>query len=135
MTIQMSNEVRNARLDAIETAIGATARLRIYTGAVPANTAGAEIGVLLVEFLLAADWATNAVAGSKVLNNLPLSGTALANGVAAHFRIYDSVAGICHYQGTVTLTGSGGDMTLDNTNINASQIVSVTSFTITEGNA
>ena len=38
-------------------------------------------------------------------------------------------------QGTVTLTGGGGDMTLDNTSIASGQAVNVTSFTLTDGNA
>lgn len=135
MTIQMSTGVRNARLDAIETAIGAGARLQIFSGAAPAGCAAAETGALLVDFTLAADWAANASAGAKAFNNLPLSVNATAAGTAAHFRIYDATAATCHYQGSVTPTGGGGDMTLDNTNIAAGQSVSVTAFTITEGNA
>jgi hypothetical protein len=38
-------------------------------------------------------------------------------------------------QGSVTLTGGGGDLTLDNTNIAAGQDVLVTSFTYNRGNA
>lgn len=135
MTIQMSSGVRNARLDSIETTIGVNARLRLYTGAQPASCAAAEVGTLLVEFLLASDWAAAASAGVKAFSSLPLSAAASAAGVAAHFRIYDSAATTCHYQGSVTLTGAGGDMTLDNTNIAAAQSVSLTSFTVTEGNA
>ena len=135
MTIQMSTSVRNARLDSIETTIGVNARLRLYTGAAPASCAAAETGTLLVEFLLASDWAGAASGGVKSFSSLPLSAGAAAAGVAAHFRIYDSAGSVCHYQGSVTLTGAGGDMTLDNTNIAASQNVSLTTFNVTEGNA
>ena len=38
-------------------------------------------------------------------------------------------------QGTVTATGGGGDMTLDNTSIASAQTVTVSSFTLTDGNA
>jgi hypothetical protein len=39
-------------------------------------------------------------------------------------------------QGTVTFTGSGGDMTVDvSGSITAGQQFSVTTFTVTEGNA
>lgn len=135
MAIQMSTSVRNARLDAIETATGASARLRLYSGAAPADCAAAATGTLLVEFALAADWAGNAAGGGKSLANLPLSTTAAAAGVAGHFRLYNAAGSVCHYQGSVTIAGGGGDMTLDNTNIASGQTVSVTSFTITEGNA
>ena len=135
MTIQMSTSLRNARLDIIETTIGVGARLQIYSGAAPANCAAAETGTLLVDFTLAADRASAASGGAKAFSNLPVSTNAAAAGVAAHFRIADASGATCHYQGSVTVTGGGGDMTLDNTNIAASQSVSITSFTITEGNA
>lgn len=135
MTIQMSTSMRNARLDAIETAIGTGARVQIFTGSAPASCAASEAGTLLVDFTLASDWAANASAGAKAFNNLPISINASATGTAAHFRIYDSTATTCHYQGTVTITGGGGDMTVDNTSIASGQSVSITSFTITEGNA
>ncbi len=135
MTVQMSAGARNARLEAIETVIGPGARLQIFSGAAPANCAAAETGALLVDFALASDWAANASGGVKAFSNLPVSANALAAGVAAHFRIADSAAAVCHYQGSVTLTGGGGDMTLDNTNIASGQSVSITAFTITEGNA
>ncbi|AEI76707.1 hypothetical protein CNE_1c13580 [Cupriavidus necator N-1] len=37
MTIGMSTALRNARLDAITTAAGASAKLRLYTGTRPAT--------------------------------------------------------------------------------------------------
>lgn len=42
MAIQLSAAARNALLDAIETAIGATAVLKIRTGAAPADVATAD---------------------------------------------------------------------------------------------
>jgi hypothetical protein len=38
-------------------------------------------------------------------------------------------------QGTVTATGGGGDMTLDNTSFAVGQQVNITSFTLTAGGA
>lgn len=38
-------------------------------------------------------------------------------------------------QGSITATGGGGDMELDNTSIAAGQQVTVSSFTITAGGA
>lgn len=135
MSLQLSVSARNARLDAIETALGTSAKLRMYTGAAPANCAASESGTLLVEYALASDWMANAASGSKALNSLPLSAAAAAAGTAAHFRIYDSAGTTCHLQGTLTATGGGGDMTIDNTNIASGQTVNVTGFTLTDGNA
>lgn len=130
MALQASTTVRNAMLDAIETAAGVSARLVIYSGAVPASCAAAETGTLLVKYILASDWAAAASGGSKSFNNTPLSVAAAAGGTAGHFRLLDSLETTCHLQGTVTATGGGGDLTLDNTNIAINQTVNVTSFSI-----
>lgn len=134
MTIQCSTAVRNAMLDSIETTVGTSAVFRIYTGAQPADCATAEAGTLLVEYDLASDWAANAVSGSKALNSLPIAGTATGTGTAGHYRIYDSTKTTCHQQGSVTVTGGGGDATIDNTSINSGQTVNITSWTLTAGN-
>jgi hypothetical protein len=135
MAIQLSASARNARLDAIETTVGVSAKLQMYSGSMPANCATAASGTKLLEDALASDWAANASGGSKSLNNTPISGTALATGTAGYFRIVDSTGATCHMQGTITATGGGGDMTIDNTSIASGQTVNVTSFTLTDGNA
>ena len=58
-----------------------------------------------------------------------------ATGTAAHFRLYASDGTTCHMQGTVTATGGGGDMTVDSTSFTAAQQFTVTSLTLTDGNA
>ena len=63
------------------------------------------------------------------------TGTAVAAGTAAHFRLVDNAGTTCHVQGSITLTSGGGDMTLDNTNIAISQTVTVNTFTLNAGNA
>lgn len=135
MTIQRSTAVRNARLDAIETAIGTSAKVRIYTGAPPANCAAARTGTLLVEYALAADWAGAASAGAKSFLSTPISGTAGAAGTAGYYSIMDSAGTTCHEQGTVTVTGGGGDVTIDNAVIASGQSVNITGWTVTEPGA
>jgi len=49
MAVQLSVTARNARLDAIETAVGTSPILRIRTGAAPANCAAADAGTVLAE--------------------------------------------------------------------------------------
>ena len=138
MPIQYSVNLRNAQLDQIETVTGASARLRLYSGSPPANCAAAATGTLLVDMALPSDWMSAASAGSKArLGTWSGTGTAGAgSGTAAgYFRIFDSAGSTCHMQGTVTITGGGGDMTLDNTNIAQNQVVTVNTFTVTAGNA
>jgi hypothetical protein len=131
MTVQFSTSVRNAMLDSIESTMGTAAKLQIYTGAAPANCAAAASGTKLVEITLASDWASAASAGAKALSSLPLSTTALAAGTAGHYRFVDSAGTTCHEQGTVTATGGGGDMTIDNAVLASGQTVQVTAFSKT----
>lgn len=135
MALQYSVAVRNAQLDALETAIGASAVLKIRTGAPPANCATADSGTVLATLSLPSDWMAAASSGSKALAGTWQDASADAAGTAAHFRLYASDGTTCHAQGTVTATGGGGDMTLDNTSIASGQSVTITGFTITAGNA
>jgi hypothetical protein len=134
MAVQYSVAVRNAMLDAIETVTGASAKLQLRTGAQPANCAAAASGTLLAELDLPSDWMAAASGGTKALAG-SWADVGAAAGTAAHYRIVDNAGTTCHEQGTVTATGGGGDITLDNTSIAVAQAVSITSKTITAGNA
>lgn len=135
MAIQLSVAVRNARLDVIESTIGTAAILQIRTGAQPANCAAADSGTLLAAMTLPSDWMAAASSGTKALSGTWQDTAADGAGNAAHFRIKDSAGTTCHVQGSVTATGGGGDLTLDNTSIAVNQPVTITSFTLTEANA
>jgi hypothetical protein len=134
MTLQFSVAVRNAELDSFETTVGPSAVLKIKTGAVPANCAAADTGVVLATFNLPSDWMAAASAGSKAKAGTWEDIAADAAGTAAHFRIYDSTGVTCHAQGTVTITGGGGDMTVDNAVFAIGQDIVINSFTLTAGN-
>lgn len=135
MAIQLSTTVRNARLDAIETAISTSAVMKIRTGSAPANCGTADSGTVLATLSLPSDWMAAASSGSKAKSGTWEDTSADNTGTAAHFRIYASDGTTCHIQGTVTATGGGGDMTVDNTSFASGQAFSVTSFTLTDGNA
>jgi hypothetical protein len=135
MTLQFSAAVRNAQLDAIETAIGTSAILKIRTGAPPANCATADSGTVLATLNLPSDYMAAAATGSKAKSGTWEDASADNAGTAAHWRLYASDGTTCHAQGTVTATGGGGDMTVDNTSFAAAQAFTVTAFTITAGNA
>ena len=135
MAVQLSVAVRNARLDAIETSIGTSAVLKIRTGAAPANCATADSGTVLATLNLPSDWMAAASSGSKSKSGTWEDLTADNTGTAGHFRVYASDGTTCGIQGTVTATGGGGDMTLDNTSIASGQAVSITTFTLTDANS
>jgi hypothetical protein len=135
MAIQFSEAVRNARLDAIETAIGTSAVLKIRTGSAPANVATADSGTVLATLTLPSDWMAAASGGSKAKSGTWEDTSADADGTAAHFRIYASNGTTAHMQGTVTITGGGGDLQVDNTSFATGQSFTITAFTLTEGNS
>lgn len=135
MSFQKSVAVRNAQLDAIETTIGTSPILRIRTGTQPANCAAADSGTVLATVTLPSNWMADAASGSKSLLGTWTDSSADATGTAGHFRIYDSGGSTCHLQGTVTVTGGGGVMTVDSTSFTAGQSFTVNTFTLTAGGA
>lgn len=134
MAIKLSTAVKNARLDAIESTIGVSAVMKIRTGAAPTNITDADAGTVLATLNLPSDWMAAASGATKALTGTWQDTSADAAGTAAHFRIYASDGTTQHIQGTVTATGGGGDLTLDNAVLAVGQLVQVTSFTLTEGN-
>lgn len=143
MTIQYSTAVRIARLDAIESSTGTSAKLRLRSGAAPALCSDARTGTIIATLELPSDWLGAASAAGNVVTKAKsgtwedAAGTSGADnaGTIAHFEIMDSTLTTCHMQGTVTATAGGGDMTVDNTVVTAGQVVTVTGFTLTAGNA
>lgn len=135
MALQFSVSVRNGQLDSLETTVGTSAILRMRSGTVPANCAAADSGTVLATVNLPSDWMAAASSGSKTLLGTWQDTAADATGTVGHFRIYDSTGTTCHMQGTVTATGGGGDVTVDNTSFATGQQFTVNSFTITAGNA
>jgi hypothetical protein len=137
MALKYKTELRNAKLDAIETYIGTSAALRIYSGTAPSAVTDANSGTLLADFTLPSDWLAAAANGSKAINNGPWNDTSAdGTATAGHFRIYNNQTTkdgtTCVIQGSV---GQGtGDLQLDNTSITTGQTVSITAFTITDGN-
>jgi len=113
MAVQLSVSARNARLDAIETAIGTSAVLKIFTGSPPANCAAADSGTVLATINLPSDWMAAASGGSKSKSGTWEDLSADNTGAAGHFRVYDSGATTCHIQGTVGTSGT--DMTVNST--------------------
>jgi hypothetical protein len=134
MTFQISTTQQNARLDAMETALGASPVLRIRTGLPPANCGTADSGSVLATVNLPADFMVAASGGSKGMSGSWVDNSADAAGTAGHFRVYDSGGSTCHWQGSITASGGGGDMTIDNIIFAAGQAFTITSFTLTDNN-
>lgn len=135
MALQLSTTVRNARLDTIESTVGTSAVLKLRTGAAPANVATADSGTVIATLSLPSDWMSAAASGAKAKTGTWEDLSADNTGTVAHFRLYASDGTTCHMQGTVTATGGGGDMEIQNTSVTSGQAITVTAFTLTDGNS
>lgn len=132
MALQYSQTLYLARLDLVESTPGASALLKIFSAAVPANCAAADPGGLLATITLPSDWMNAASGTTKTLLG---SWSAAASGGAAttplSFRIYNNAGSTCHIQGVAGI--GSGDLQVNGT-ITAGQTVTVTQFTLTAGN-
>jgi hypothetical protein len=133
MAIQFSTAVRNARLDQVETTIGTSAVIRIFTGSPPANCAAADSGTILATVNCPSDWMAAASGGSKAKSGTWEDLSADNTGTAGYFRVYDSGVTTCHMQGTVGTSGT--DMTVNSTSFTSGQPFTINTFTLTDGNA
>lgn len=135
--MQKSDAVRNAQNDAIETTVGTSAVLKLRSGAAPANCAAADSGTVVATMNLPSDWMAASASGVKGLTGTwqDLSADNANAGGAMHWRIYASNGTTCHLQGTVSITGGGGEIQLDNLNIAQGQRIDITAFNVTASGA
>lgn len=134
MAVQNSARVRNAMNNARETTIGPSPTLVLRSGPPPANCAAADTGTVLATIPLPADWAADAANGAKTLLGTWTDTAADAAGTAGHYRIVGT-GSVVDEQGTVTATGGGGDITLDNPTLAVGQQITITAYTYTQGGA
>lgn len=133
MALQYSTNVRNAKLDAVESTISTSAKLYFFTGSPPATPATANSGSLIASIDLPSDWMAAASGGSKAKSGTWSNTSIGGSGTIGHFRIFETTSTTCHIQGTCA--NSGADMNLDNNVVNAGQSITVTTFTLNAGNA
>lgn len=122
MAVTYTTAVKNARLDAVTTAIGTTGVLEIGT---------AGMGSVLATIALGNPAAAGASGGVLTLSGFPRSDTSAdASGTAAAARIRTASGGTDIVTG-LTVGTSGSDINLDSLSITAGQTVTVNSATIT----
>lgn len=126
--IRISVAARNAGVDAI-TALLDGGTLEIRTGSQPATPADADSGTLLAEIELESTAYGPAAGGEAQLAGAPLSADAVGSGTAGHFRLKDA-QGNPVVDGSVSESGGGGDLILDNTDINEGQKVNITEMPV-----
>lgn len=130
MALAYPATLRNAQLDVITAAVGASGLVRIYNGPRPAT--GGAATTLLAQLTCSATFAPAAAGGVLTPNAVGNDVSADAGGTAVWFRVTTS-AGVHVIDGDCGVSGS--DMNLNTTTIVAGGPVSLTSWTITRGNA
>lgn len=128
MSLTLSTAARNAQLDAITTAIGASGLLRIYDGSRPAGPGTAvSTQTLLAELTLGSSAFGSASNGSMTANAITSDLSANASGTATWYRITTS-------GGTAVVDGkvgtSGADLNLNSVALSSGAAVSISSFTL-----
>jgi len=133
MALGFATTLRTARASQIVAAIDAGAgagKLRLYNGTRPAT--GGTVTTLLAE-LTFSDPCGTVTNGVLTFNNITSDASADTTGTATWFRIVDST-GAFVLDGTITVTGGGGDITMTSTSIQAGVTVDATSLVFTEDN-
>lgn len=132
MALAYSTTLRNARMDAINTAANGgagAALLRIYDGTRPAS--GGTATTLLAELTFSDPAFGASASGVLTASAITQDSSANATGTATWFRVVDSSATFI-MDGNVGTSGS--DLNMTTTAIVSTQPVSCSSFVITEGN-
>lgn len=133
MAIGMSTTLlRNPMLNVWTSAVGNAGKLRLYSGTRPATNGTAT--TLLGELTCGSPFAAAASGGVLTLNALTADSAADASGTATWARLLKAdntfVADF-----TVTATGGGGDLEMDNPVIEAGAVLTPGTITITDPNA
>jgi hypothetical protein len=131
MTHRYSTALRNNQVAQIQTTVGSTGTLKIFSGAEPANCAAADPSGLLVTITLPATFLTSTGGVTTLAGTWGANAT--GTGTAVCYRIYDATGTACQVQGTAA--GAGSDLVLNNASIAVGQAVSVTSYAVTAGNS
>jgi hypothetical protein len=137
MALSYKDSTRNARLDRLTTDLGATAYLEIFTGSPPGKTSGtfnSDSGTKLASLACSNPVAAGSSAGVLTFSTIT-SATGLASGTPGYFRFKTAQNGAAS---TVIIEGDAavgsGSLNFSST-IASGGTVSITSATITEGNA
>lgn len=121
---------RNAAVDAL-VALANNGFVKVYTGSEPATPETAASGTLLATATFGASAFGASASGTATAAAISPDTSIDATGTAGYFRVLKSDATTVLWQGTVTATGGGGDMTVNTVSFVAAAQFSITSLTFT----
>lgn len=129
MALKLSSNVRTQALGFTTLFNGGT--MKIFSGSRPADTSGAETGVLATVAL--ANPAFTVTGGIATLSD-PAVVAASATGTASWFRLIGTVT-TNRVDGSITAVGGGGDLELNTTSLVSGVALDITGGTITMAGA
>jgi len=139
MALQINETLgQNAMLNAINTAVTSAGCMSIWTGSQPATCGQADGGSELAWWDFSGNAFAAASGGAMAKTGTWQEDSAIADGTAGHFRIYNDTHAArtestdCVMQGSCGI--GTGDLQFDNTSIATGQVVTVSTFTLTAGN-
>jgi hypothetical protein len=132
MAVQLSVTTRTNQMSTLNTDIGASAVIKIFTGTPPTNCGTADTGTLLATFAGNAGGFGSASAGVLTASAVA-SVTAASAGAPGYFRVYPTAATTTNavIQGTAGLSAT--DMIVTASPFSSGQTVNFTSLTFTRG--
>lgn len=134
MAIRLPTASRNAAVAAVANLVDAdvgAGTIQVRSGGQPASANDPASGTLLCTFTLADPAWSGPVVGVMTLDTTPvLSTTGVAAANAGWFRMLDN-SGDTILDGSVTVTGGGGDLELNTIAISIGLTVEITSGTLT----
>lgn len=134
MATRISTAAQNAACDAIVDLVDGGASpgyVEIRTGAQPATANTAASGSVLATITYSDPAFGASSAGTATADITPaLTVAASGTGTAGWFRVYES-GGTGIYDGAITVTGGGGDMTVNTTSLVATVNFTITAQTVT----
>lgn len=132
MALGLAAAAKSAACDAVVDRfdIGGAGTFQIRSGTRPATADTTATGTLLATVTLANPAFGSASASGVATLSDPAAVTAVATGTATWFRGLSGGAAAV-FDGDVTATGGGGDLTLASTSITSGQSVDITGGTVT----
>jgi hypothetical protein len=134
MALKFSVAMRNDLLSAITARISATAQLKMFEGAAPANITDPDSGTVIAVVEIPDTPFAAPVNGVMAKSGTWEDPAADNAGTLGHFRIYEDGGTTVLMQGTITATSGGGDMEVDNTIVAAGQTITINTLSLTAQN-
>jgi hypothetical protein len=128
LTTALRSSICDLIVDSLDAGSGA-GTIAVRSGTRPADPATTATGTLLATVTLA-DPAFGAASSGVATLTDPAGVTIAATGTASWFRAFDSNGAAC-FDGSVTATGGGGDLTVSTVSLVSGATLDVTGGTIT----